>query len=168
MPPPQTPLRKYAIICQFHCSKRFSPPPNKKILYETPRHIINPRRACAARVTMVALCVCLCVCLSVYNYSHTTGYEAAYKRYQQLQCNKGMKINVAIFAETTAFERYCVKTSEKANMHNEHWLTSSPLPGLACSEHGGGSQLRRRYVYKSSTAENPHTIMQLACEMCAR
>ena len=29
------------------------------------------------------------------------------------------------FAETTAFERYGVKTSEKANMHNEHWLTST-------------------------------------------
>ena len=28
-------------------------------------------------------------------------------------------------AETTAFERYGVKTSEKANMHNEHWLTST-------------------------------------------
>ena len=27
------------------------------------------------------------------------------------------------FAETTAFERYGVKTGEKANMHNEHWLT---------------------------------------------
>ena len=29
------------------------------------------------------------------------------------------------FAETTAFERYGVKTSEKANMHNEHRLTST-------------------------------------------
>ena len=29
------------------------------------------------------------------------------------------------FAETTAFERYGVKTSEKVNMHNEHWLTST-------------------------------------------
>ena len=29
------------------------------------------------------------------------------------------------FAETTAFKRYGVKTSEKANMHNEHWLTST-------------------------------------------
>ena len=29
------------------------------------------------------------------------------------------------FAETTAFERYDVKTSEKSNMHNEHWLTST-------------------------------------------
>ena len=27
---------------------------------------INPRRACAARVTVLALCVCLSVCLSVH------------------------------------------------------------------------------------------------------
>ena len=52
--------------------------------------IINPRRACAARVTVVVLCVCVCVC--VYDYSRTTGYEAAYERYQQLQCYKGKKI----------------------------------------------------------------------------
>ena len=58
--------------------------------------IINPRRACAARVTVVGLCVCLSVCLSVDDYSRTTGYEAAYERYQQLQCYKGMKKNVAI------------------------------------------------------------------------
>ena len=29
------------------------------------------------------------------------------------------------FAETTAFERYGVKQSLKANMHNQHWLTST-------------------------------------------
>ena len=28
-------------------------------------HIINPRRACAARVTVLGLCVCVSVCLSV-------------------------------------------------------------------------------------------------------
>ena len=27
--------------------------------------VVNPRRACAARVTVVVLCVCLSVCLSV-------------------------------------------------------------------------------------------------------
>ena len=62
--------------------------------------IINPRRACAARVTVLGVCVCLSVCLfvclSVDDYSRTTGYEAAYERYQQLQCYKGMKNNVAI------------------------------------------------------------------------
>ena len=52
--------------------------------------LINPRRACAARVTVVGLC------LFVDDYSRTTGYEAAYERYQQLQCYKGMKKNVAI------------------------------------------------------------------------
>ena len=57
--------------------------------------VINPRRACAARVTVVVLCVCT-VCLFVSIYSRTTGYEAAYERYQQLQCYKGRKYNVAI------------------------------------------------------------------------
>ena len=28
------------------------------------KSIVNPRRACAARVTVVGLCVCLSVCLS--------------------------------------------------------------------------------------------------------
>ena len=40
--------------------------------------------------------VCLSLCLSVYDYSRTTGYEAADERYQQLQCYKGKKYNVAI------------------------------------------------------------------------
>ena len=40
--------------------------------------------------------VCLSVCVFVDDYSRTTGYEAAYERYQQLQCYKGMKNNVAI------------------------------------------------------------------------
>ena len=39
---------------------------------------------------------CLFVCLFVDDYSRTTGYEAAYERYQQLQCYKGLKNNVAI------------------------------------------------------------------------
>ena len=39
----------------------------------------------------------VCVCqLFVHDYSRTTGYEAAYERYQHLQCHKGMKTNVAI------------------------------------------------------------------------
>ena len=44
----------------------------------------------------VCLCVCVCVCVCVYDYSRTTGYEAAYERYKQLQCYKGKKNNVAI------------------------------------------------------------------------
>ena len=80
--------------------------------------IFNPRRA--ARVTVIGLRVFL----SVYDYSHTTGYKAAYERYQQLQCYKGMKKSGDV-AEMTAFEKYGMKTSKKVNKHNEHWLTST-------------------------------------------
>ena len=35
--------------------------------------IVNPRRACAARVTVVVLCVCMYVCMSVRTrYSGST------------------------------------------------------------------------------------------------
>ena len=71
---------------------------------------------CAARVTVVDLSVCL----SVDDYSRTTGYEAAYERYQQLQCYKGMKNNVAIL-----LKRLCSR--DMANMHNQHWLRFSPF-----------------------------------------
>ena len=37
--------------------------------------IFNPRRACAAKVTVLGLCVCVSVCLSVYDYSRSTGFE---------------------------------------------------------------------------------------------
>ena len=36
------------------------------------------------------------VSLFVSDYSRTTGYEAAYERYLQIQCYKGRKKNVAI------------------------------------------------------------------------
>ena len=38
--------------------------------------IINPRRACAARVTVVVLCVCLSVCLSVCLFTTILGLQA--------------------------------------------------------------------------------------------
>ena len=42
--------------------------------------LINPRRACAARVINYSRrSVCLSVCLFVYDYSRATGYEAAYE-----------------------------------------------------------------------------------------
>ena len=59
---------------------------------------INPRRMRSEGYSSRSVClsVCLFVCLSVSDYSRTTGYEAAYERYQQLQCYKGKKKNVAI------------------------------------------------------------------------
>ena len=53
---------------------------------------INPRRACAARVTVV-----LSVCLSVRASSRTTGYEAANEWHQRVVNNEKIDINVAIF-----------------------------------------------------------------------
>ena len=58
--------------------------------------VINPRRACAARVTVLGLSVSQSVCVSVYDYSRTAGNEAASERYQQLQRNKRSKIKLAI------------------------------------------------------------------------
>ena len=37
----------------------------QELLYTIISLVINPRRACAARVTVVGLCVCLSVCLFV-------------------------------------------------------------------------------------------------------
>ena len=56
----------------------------------------------------VYVCVCLSVSLSVCQ-------QVARERYRRLQNYASLKI---IRRETTAFERYAFKTSEKANMHN--------------------------------------------------
>ena len=52
------------------------------------------------------------------------------------------------FAETTAFEIYGVKTSEKANIHNEHWLTSTAFSpfGATVDELSEGSATAEKSV----------------------
>ena len=60
-------------------------------------NIINSRRACAARVTVVVLSVCLSVRLSVRASSSTTGYEAGNEWHQRVVNNEEMDKNVAIF-----------------------------------------------------------------------
>ena len=52
--------------------------------------MINPRRACVARVTVVVLSVCLSVRAS-------SRYEAANEWHQRVVNNEKMDINVAIF-----------------------------------------------------------------------
>ena len=65
--------------------------------------IINPRRACAARVTVLGLSFCLSVCPSVRlsgtTYSGTTRNKAAKKRYQRVQCHTGLIFKIAIFVK---------------------------------------------------------------------
>ena len=62
--------------------------------------LINPRCACAARVTVfglyVCVSVCLCVCLSVTTFSAATRNETAKKRYQRIQCHTGFILKMAI------------------------------------------------------------------------
>ena len=104
-------------------------------------NIINPRRAYAQR-GYCTWSVCLSVCLSTTILVLHAGYEAAYELYQQLQCYKSMKNKVAILLKRLRSERYGVKTHEKANMHNQHWLISSA--------HRGRIKLLSGYVSKSS------------------
>ena len=73
---------------------------------------------------MVCLSVCLFVCLFVSDYSRTIGYEAAYERYQQLQCYKGKKNNVAISLKRLR-SRDRRENKLKSQYYNEHWLTST-------------------------------------------
>ena len=49
--------------------------------YVWQQNIINPRRACVARVTVLGL--------SVTTFSATTRNKAAKKRYQRVQCHTG-------------------------------------------------------------------------------
>ena len=67
-------------------------------------NIINPRRACAARVTVVVLSVCLSVCAS----SRTTGYEAANEWYQRVVNNEKMdKLTWRFFRNDCVPEIWC-------------------------------------------------------------
>ena len=82
-------------------------------------------------LTVLGQCVCLSVCLRLF--SDYRLYGAAYERYQQLQCYKGMKIILAILLKRLR-SRDMGENKRKINMHNEHWLTR---PGLARSAHRG-------------------------------
>ena len=94
--------------------------------------LFNPRRACAARVTVVVcVSVCLFVCLSATIFALQTSYEAAYEPYQQLQCYKGQENERGDFTETIAFERYGVKAKKPICIMS----TGLPRPGLARSAH---------------------------------
>ena len=65
------------------------------------RKMFNPRRACAARVTVVVLCVRLFVrpSLSVTTFSATVRNKAANKRYQRVRRNTGLISKIQNFAK---------------------------------------------------------------------
>ena len=77
------------------------------------QHIINPRRACAARVTVVVLCVCLSV------KSHLT-YGASVRPENAVTYsagNEGQKI-CGDLPETTSFKSYSAKHERKSQYAN--------------------------------------------------
>ena len=61
--------------------------------------VINPRRACAARVTVLGLSFRPSVRLSGTPYSGTTRNKAAKRRYQRVQCHTGLIFKIAIFVK---------------------------------------------------------------------
>ena len=71
--------------------------------------IINPRRACAARVTVLGLSVCL--------FTTILGLQATRRLMSEPTASvlQGHDKECGDFAETTAFEGYGVKTCEKDN-----------------------------------------------------
>ena len=106
--------------------------------------------------------VCLSVCLRLFSDYRLRGGLCAMPTSSVLQ---GHEKKCGDFAETTGFERYGVKTSEKANCIMS---TGLPRPRLACPAHRGRIKLLRGYVSKSSAALNPLSIMQqLACSLYA-
>ena len=68
-------------------------------MYVAAHTVINPRRACAARVTVLGLSFCPSVRLSVTTFSATTRNKAAKKRYQRVQCHTGLILKRAIFVK---------------------------------------------------------------------
>ena len=56
---------------------------------------MNPRRACAARVTVVVLSFCLSVCLSVTTFSAATSNKTANKR----DCHTGFIFKIVVFVK---------------------------------------------------------------------
>ena len=118
----------------------------------------KPRRACAARVTVVVLCACLFVCLSATILA--------------LQATRRLMSDTNRFSATRAGKRmwrfrwnHCVREIWRENKQICIMSTGLPRPGLARSAHRGRMKLLRGYVYKSSAALNPLTITQLAWEL---
>ena len=75
---------------------------------------INPRSACAARVTVLGS-VCLCVCVSVKSHLTSRMSIRAINQHAYLVAYERQKI-CGDLPETTAFKRYAVKYERKANM----------------------------------------------------
>ena len=93
--------------------------------------IINPRRACAARVTVVVLCVCVCVCVSVclsvcYHSSGGTVHFYVKVKVRTAFFQAFLGFQLTDFYKITSFKSYGVIYLAKASR-----LTAiSPVPSF--------------------------------------
>ena len=102
--------------------------------------IINPRRACAARV--IVLWVCVCVCVSVK--SHVTSRmsnQAINERAYSVACER-QKI-CGYLPEKTAFKSYAAK----------HEFTGLPAVSLSRSTHSEAPEVTQRVSTTFSLAQ---------------
>ena len=112
--------------------------------------LFNPRRACAARVTVVVLCVCLSVCLSVK--SHLT-YGASVRPENAVTYsagNEGQKI-CGDLPETTAFKSYAAKHERKSQYAN---YSDLPAVSFLRLTHSEGPESTQRLSTTFSLAQN--------------
>ena len=65
--------------------------------------IINPRRACAAKVIVVVLCVCMYPLISAASHIGITK-----ERYQRVHSNAGIVLNFTDFPKNASFKSYGV------------------------------------------------------------
>ena len=93
-----------------------SPTPRYVPLVSVHMYIFNPRRACAARLTVLGLSVCL----SVDAYSGTTGYEAAYELYKRVQIYEGKRQ----FSCNGCVREIWRENKQKIQYDNEYSLTA--------------------------------------------
>ena len=119
----------------------------------TGAYIKNPRRACAARVTVYT------------SLSRTILGLQATRRFSATRAKK----LCGDLAETTPFERYGVKTSQKANMH---WLGTRFSPGLASQPYFSHAHARKnmagsfsRFAFSAHRHHEPTRTHDLAVRM---
>ena len=92
----------------------------------------------------VCLSVCLCVCRRFFWHYRLRGGPLAIPPDSELR-----EPELGDFPETISFERYAVKTSEKANMHG------LPRPGARSVYLGGSGSHNQWHVMLSTTVASP-------------
>ena len=106
-------------------------------------YIINPRRACAARVTVLGLSFRLSVCLSVcYHVFCHYVQQGGQKAIPTGSVPHWLDFQNGDFRKSTAFKSYGLKTKRTSQYANEHGYQILPV-----SEHGGGSRSNTKGEY---------------------